>query len=151
MEGKVRGLKISGVALENTFFFENRDLHEFLQLYSILAKFRFQCGGLKGSCSVTFEFPDFASREDLGAELEINISSLTLDSTAPMADKIAAKEELLRRVNDHKLTQFEKHRRVEGKAAVASPPATLVSPTQLDLLIADPSASCGRTGGKELV
>lgn len=114
MEGKVRGLEISGVALEDTFFFKNKDLHRFLLLYSILAKFKFEYADIKGTCSVTFEFPDFASKLDTRTELEVNITSLTLDPAASPANRLAVKEELLRRINDHKLTQFERHRNRNG-------------------------------------
>lgn len=136
MEGKVRGLEISGVALEDTFFFKNKDLHKFLLLYSILAKFKFEYADVKGTCLVTFEFPDFASKFDPRTELEVNITSLALDPAASHANKLAVKEELLRRVNDHKLTQFEKHR--QSQPTPATPDTTRPASNQLDLLMPGP-------------
>lgn len=110
MEEKVEGLKINGVALQDIFFLKDAEYHKFFLLYAIEAKFKFDYSSAKGSCSIIFEFPDFMPEKNLSAEFEANISALHLDAACSRLNKVAVKEELLRRVNEFKLSQFEKYR-----------------------------------------
>lgn len=110
MEEKVKGMKINGVSLQDIFFLKDEEYHKFFLLYAVEAKFKFDHGAAKGSCSIILEFPDFMPSKDGGAEFEANISTLTLDAGCSQLNKTVVKEELLRRVNEFKLTQFEKFR-----------------------------------------
>ncbi len=110
MKEKVDGMKINGVALQDIFFLKDAEYHRFFLLYAVEAKFKFDHGAAKGSCSIIFEFPDFMPSKDGGAEFEANISALALDSGCSHLNKTVVKEELLRQVNEFKLTQFEKFR-----------------------------------------
>ena len=110
MEEKVDGLRINGVALQDIFFLKDTEYHKFFLLYAVEAKFKFSYETAKGNCSIIFEFTDFLPSKDEGAEFEANISTLSLDSQCSQLNKTAVKEELMRRVNEFKLTQFEKFR-----------------------------------------
>lgn len=110
MEDKVDGLKINGVALQDIFFLKDAEYQKFFLLFAAEAKFKISCDKAKGNCSIIFEFPDFLPGKDGNAEFEANISSLSLDRECSQMNKTVLKEELLRRVNEFKLTQFEKYR-----------------------------------------
>ncbi len=110
MEDKVDGLKINGIALQDIFFLKDTEYHRFFLLYAVEAKFKFSYQAAKGNCSIILEFPDFLPSKEEGAEFEANISTLSLDSKCSELNKTVVKEELLRRVNEFKLTQFEKFR-----------------------------------------
>ncbi len=108
MEDKVEGLKVNGVALQDIFFLKNAVYHKFFLFYSIEAKFRFDCLDASGTCTIVFEFPDFMPTMSGNAEFEVNISTLALAGDSGKGNKTALKEELLRRINEFKLLQFEK-------------------------------------------
>ena len=78
----VKGLNINGDALQETFFMNEqyKAYHKLFLFYGMEAKFRFDNPVAKGTCSIVFEFPDFASKKDRAIELEANISGLTIDS-----------------------------------------------------------------------
>jgi hypothetical protein len=57
-----------------------------------------------------FEFPEFLSKNDQNLELEVNISALALDAGQAHVNRTMVKEELLRRVNEVKLSCFAKRR-----------------------------------------
>jgi hypothetical protein len=133
MEGHVRGLNINGIALQDTVFMneEYREYHTLFLFYGMEARYRFDNPVTKGTCSIVFEFPDFGPKKDRSTELEVNISALALDPGHPPVNRIAVKEELLRRINECKLSRFEQHRVRAvpvGTVAAASP-----SQVQLDL------------------
>lgn len=108
MEEKVDGLKINGISLQDIFFLKDVEYHKFFLLYAVEVKFKFDSDVAKGSCSFIFEFPHFLPEKDVTAEFEANISALSLDSACSHLNKTVVKEELLRRVNEFKLSLFEK-------------------------------------------
>lgn len=108
MEDTVTDFTVRGEALQNTFFIRGKDYHRYFLFYSIEAKFNFESGASKGTCAIAFGFPNFASKKDTHTEFEVNISSLTLDASCSEVNKVAVKVELLRHINDYKLSQFEK-------------------------------------------
>lgn len=110
MEQKVDGMKINGVALQDIFFLKDDEYHKFFFLYAVEVKFKFDFITTKGTCSIVFEFPDFLPHKDGRAEFEANIPALSLDSSCTQLNKTAVKEEILRRINEFKLMQFEKFR-----------------------------------------
>jgi len=110
MQDKVDDLKLNGRALEETFFIKKKEYHKFLLLYAMEAKFKFTLPTANGTCAVVFEFPDFATKKELNIEFEVNISSLGLAPGCSDVNRTAVKEELLRQINNFKLSQFEKHK-----------------------------------------
>lgn len=110
MEDTVTDFTVRGDALQNTFFIKGKDYHKFFLFHSIEAKFKFDSNEAKGICSIAFGFPNFASKKDTNTEFEVNISSLALDASCSEVNKTVVKVELLRRINDYKLSQFEKHK-----------------------------------------
>ena len=106
----VDDLRFNGRALENTFFIKDKKYHKFLLLHGMEAKFTFEFPVARGTCTAMFEFPDFGAEKDVGTEFEVNISGLVLASGQGDVNRTEVKELLLRRINEFKLTQFEKCR-----------------------------------------
>lgn len=139
MEGHVKGLNINGVALQETVFMNEqyKAYHKLFLFYGMEAKFKFDIPAAKGTCSVVFEFPDFASKKDRGIELEANISALALDSGQSSVNRVALKEELLRRINDFKLARFEKHQQQQSEIMSPASPLAASGAVQLELHSSD--------------
>ena len=125
--------KFNGRALENTFFIKEKQYHKFLLLHGMEAKFKFECPIARGNCTVVFEFPDFGTKRDTGTEFEVNVSGLALERGLAEVNRTEVKEALLRRINEFKLTQFEKYRLRATDASVAAAPAAAPGQVQLDL------------------
>ncbi len=134
MEGHVNGLNINGIALQETVFMneEYKVQHRLFLFYGMEAKYRFENPTARGVCSIVVEFPDFIPKKEGRTELEINISTLSLDSGHPPVNRIAVKEELLRRMNDFKLACFEQYRK--KSAALVTELAASPQPFQLEML-----------------
>jgi hypothetical protein len=96
-------------------------------------KFKFECAIARGNCAVVFEFPDYGSNKDCGVEFEVNISGLALEPGHSEVNRTEVKEELLRRINEYKLAQFEKFRLRTGDAAAVEARPVVASQTQLNL------------------
>ncbi len=135
MEGRVKGLNINGVALQETVFMSEqyKGYHKLFLFYGMEAKFKFDIPVANGTCSIVFEFPDFASKKDRSIELEANISGLSLDSGQSSVNRTVVKEELLRRINDLKLSRFENHRWRQVDATVVPAPPAAPGAVQLEL------------------
>jgi hypothetical protein len=112
----VDDLRFNGRALENTFFIKEKEYHKFLLLHGMEGKFKFECPIARGNCTVVFEFPDYGAKKDAGIEFEVNISGLALEPGHSEVNRTEVKEELLRRINEFKLAQFEKFRERGGGA-----------------------------------
>jgi len=53
MEKNIEDLKLNGKGLQNTFFVKDIDLHPFVHLYHVLARYQFDYKGLIGKCVLT--------------------------------------------------------------------------------------------------
>ncbi|MBK9140596.1 MAG: hypothetical protein IPM17_17880 [Verrucomicrobia bacterium] len=129
----VDDLRFNGRALENTFFIKEKEYHKYLLLHGMEGKFKFECPIARGNCAVVFEFPDYGSSKDSGVEFEVNISGLALEPGHSEVNRTEVKEELLRRINEYKLAQFEKFRLRTGDTAAVEARPVVASQTQLNL------------------
>ena len=129
----VDDLRFKGRALENTFFIKDKKYHRFLLLHGMEAKFTFECPIARGTCTAMFEFPDFGTKKDVGTEFEVNISGLVLAAGQGEVNRTEVKEVLLRRINEFKLTQFEKFRLRVTETPATAAPAAAPGQVQLDL------------------
>lgn len=78
MENK-RQLKIGGREVHSTFFFKQKEYHEFLKMWELEAKFSFSHRSYKGTCNVSFGFRDFLNKGNK-AELELKLSQFKVIS-----------------------------------------------------------------------
>jgi hypothetical protein len=134
MEEKVNNFKLNGNSLQDTFFIKNKEHHKCLLLHAVEAKFKFEYNGASGNCAIVFEFPYFAAKRDCGTEFEVTISSLVFASGFSHVNRTEAKEELLRRINAHKLVQFAKNRIRSDRSAVDADGSDSNTAVQLKLV-----------------
>jgi hypothetical protein len=139
MEDNVSSLSLNGQALQDTFFIKDKSCHRYLLFYAVDADLGFEYLGCIGTCSVRFEFPDFVSSKSRETEFQVNISALSVEPGGAAISKVELKEQLLQRLNDYKLKQFDRYRARPNEidSADALPRATL--PVQLEANLALPS------------
>ena len=70
---KIEDLKLNGKALHKTFFFSDKCYHDFINLYKIDSKFKFDIKGLTGQCVISVGFPDYGHTKSPETEMEVNI------------------------------------------------------------------------------
>lgn len=138
MEDNVSRLNLNGRALQDTFFIKDKACHKYLLLYSVDAVFRFNLRGNSGTCSVRFEFADFMSSKDRGAEFQVNISTLSLDAGSGGISKPELRGELLQRVNEYKLKQFDLHKMTSIVDPLLDGVSPLTVPIQLEANFGSP-------------
>jgi hypothetical protein len=108
MEKKIDDLKLNGKSLHKTFFFKDSSYHEFLHLYQVDAKFKFDVNGLTGECVMSVGFPDYGRNKDnLDAEMEINIRSMSFNILYKGVVKFDVKQTLLKEVENQKIADFK--------------------------------------------
>lgn len=81
MEQKIEDLKLNGNALHQTFFLRDKSYYDFLNLYKVDSKFKFDVRGLTGECVISVGFPDYGRTKNPDAEMEVNIRTMSFDIT----------------------------------------------------------------------
>ena len=131
MEDTVTDFTVRGEALQNTFFIKGKDYHKYFLFYSIEGKFKFETSSATGICSIAFEFPAFATKKDVGIELEVNISSMKFDDNCIEKNKAVIKSELLEIINGYKIAQFDRYKLRHSDPAKAVPQPASTAPVQM--------------------
>ncbi len=111
MQKKVKNLVIQGEQLHSTFFIKQKELHEFIQIYKIEAAYSFTFLNYEGTCSISFEFPDFISKENLEAELIIKVTSVQFKENKTSITQKKMKEILLSELEEAKLSLYNEHKK----------------------------------------
>lgn len=109
MEDKINDLKLNGKDLHKTFFVKEKKYHDFINLYRIDSRFKFDLRGLGGKCVITIHFPEYSKSNDIDAELEINIKSISFNIPPRGITKGEVKEEILHDIENQKIKQFKIH------------------------------------------
>jgi hypothetical protein len=81
MEKQIEDLKLNGKGLQDTFIVKEKNLHPYVLLYAVLARYKYDYKGLIGKCTVSIGFPDFAKAKAKSSELEVNIKNLSFEQT----------------------------------------------------------------------
>ncbi|QSV55307.1 MAG: hypothetical protein HEP80_16910 [Dolichospermum sp. UKL201] len=107
MEQKIDDLKLNGSALHQTFFFDNKSYYDFLHLYNVDSKFKFNVRGLTGECVISVGFPDYGRIKNHEAEMEVNIRNMSFDIYPKVISKSEIKQILLKEIENQKITNFK--------------------------------------------
>jgi hypothetical protein len=107
MEQKIEDLKLNGNALHQTFFLSDKSYYDFLNLYKVDSKFKFDVRGLTGECVISVGFPDYGRTKNLEAEMEVNIRAMSFDITLRGVNKAEIKQTLLREIENQKIENFK--------------------------------------------
>jgi hypothetical protein len=105
METRVNSLKVHGSDLQNTFFLDDKNYHQYFIFGNIDARYKFNFENIKGSCVISYAFPNFLS--DKNAEFEIDVVALNLEENKRNWSRNHIKGYLLKRVEKHKIEEFE--------------------------------------------
>lgn len=95
MEKKIKDLKLNGSSLHETFFIKDAKYHEFIELYRVDARFKFDVNNITGSCVLSYEFPNYAKSKDSSSEMETNVVSITPEKGYKNINVIALKKNIL--------------------------------------------------------
>ncbi|MBD2652773.1 hypothetical protein H6G45_04525 [Synechocystis sp. FACHB-383] len=109
MQQKINDLKLNGNALHQTFFFSDKSYHEFLSLYQVDSKFKFDVKGFTGQCVISVGFPDYGKTKNLNAEMEVNIKSMSFSIPPKGVNKSEIKQILLKEIEDQKIKNFKQY------------------------------------------
>jgi hypothetical protein len=110
MEKKINDLKLNGNALHETVFFKKVEYYDYLHLYKVDAKFKFNVNGSSGNCVISMGFPDYGHEKNTEAEMEVNIKSLYFDNYLKGVSKPEIKEILLKEIEGQKIASFQTYR-----------------------------------------
>lgn len=110
MEQKIADLKLNGSTLHQTIFFTDIKYHEFICLYNVDSKFKFDVQGLTGQCIFSVGFPDYSKEKK---EMEVNIKSISLNNSPISGSKSEIKQILLREIENQKIISFKLYSDVE--------------------------------------
>lgn len=77
LEKNIDELIIKG-NLENTLFLSKKEIHASIQAFRLVASYEITLLDYKGSCRVSFEFPDFIAKDNKSAELVIDFKSFSM-------------------------------------------------------------------------
>jgi len=113
MEQKIEDLKLNGNALHQTFFFRDKSYYDFLNLYKVDSKFKFDVRGLTGECVISVGFPDYGRTKNPDAEMEVNIRTMSFDITPRGVSKAEIKQTLLKEIEDQKVKNFKYYGRIQ--------------------------------------
>lgn len=111
MQEKVKNLVIQGKKLHSTFFIKNKSLHKHIQMHRIEASYTFDFIDYRGMCSISFEFPEFMTKEALDAELLIRVSGVRFNDNKIGITQSKMKEILLSQLEESKLSLYKMHSR----------------------------------------
>ena len=109
MQERVSNLVIQGKELHSTFFIENKNLHKYIQMHKVEASYTFEIADFSGTCVISFEFPEFMSKEDKLAELFIRVNGVRFKDNESGISQSKAKEALLSQLESSKLSLYKKY------------------------------------------
>lgn len=71
---EIDSLRLNGKVLQNHILLKNNSYHRKLIFASISLRYKFNIEGVKGICIIEISFPDYISKRDLNAELQISMN-----------------------------------------------------------------------------
>ncbi|MBU1331274.1 MAG: hypothetical protein KJ884_04170 [Gammaproteobacteria bacterium] len=107
LKERIKNLNLSGNALDETLFFEE-ELRNYLILHRLDCRFRFSISGHDGYCVMSFAFPDYSQKNDVDAELEVKIKTISFEDTKNPKEKANIKLTIIKEVEHEKLDKFKK-------------------------------------------
>ncbi|WP_076419782.1 hypothetical protein [Colwellia sp. UCD-KL20] len=96
MQKDITNLALQGKSLHSTVFFRNKSFHKHIQIHKIEASYTFDYSGkYYGSCNITYEFPEFSTKNDVNAELIIKVTNVRFRDNKSGISQSKMKEILL--------------------------------------------------------
>ena len=109
MQKRIEDLKINGQALHKTFFLGESKHHDYILLYKIDVRYKFDIKGLTGQCVFSIGFPEYGKNREENSEFEVNVKSMSFDEIPRGTNRIEVKKALLKELESMKMAQFKVH------------------------------------------
>ncbi len=116
MSQKIEDLILKGKSLQDTFFVQDKQYHDYILLYGIDCQFEFNLSGLTGKCVVALGFPDYEKLKNENSELEVNVKSVALDGSPKGINRNDTKKLLMKEIESQKIKYFDQFKVREGAA-----------------------------------
>lgn len=110
MQDKIHNMTLQGRELHETFFVEKKEYHKHIKIHKIESSFIFDNSNYSGICTISFEFPEVTTKDDLNSELQIRVGSFKFKENNNNTTIYKAKEELLSHLESVKLSLYKKHK-----------------------------------------
>lgn len=108
---EIDSLKLNGKELQNHLLLKNNIYHSKLIFASILLKYNFNIDGVKGVCLIDISFPDYISKRDINAELQISYSFKVNKEHKKIATESQLKKKIYGFVEKVKISSYETHKK----------------------------------------
>jgi hypothetical protein len=108
---EIDSLKLNGKGLQNNILLKNKAYHTKLIFGSISFKYSFNIEGVKGNCLIDISFPDYISKKDSKAELQISYNFTINREHKKMATEAQLRKKIYGFVENVKIASYEKHKK----------------------------------------
>lgn len=107
---EIDSLKLNGKDLQNNILLKNNAYHSKLIFASISLKYNFNIEGVKGNCIIDISFPDYISKKDNKAELQISYNFTINREHKKLATEAQLRKKIYGFVEKVKVESFEKNK-----------------------------------------
>lgn len=107
---EIDSLKLNGKVLQNHILLKNNKYHSKLIFTAITLKYKFDIDGVKGTCNLDISFPDYISRNDENAELQISINFKIKKEHKKIATENQLRKKVYKFIEKNKIDGYNKHR-----------------------------------------
>jgi hypothetical protein len=108
---EIDSLKLSGRELQNHILLKNNIYHPKLIFGAISLKYNFNIDGVKGTCIIDISFPDYISKKDEKAELQISYSFTINREQRRQVTDAQLRKKVYTFVEKVKISSYEKHKK----------------------------------------
>lgn len=107
---EIDSLKLNGKGLQKNILLKNKAYHPKLIFGSISLKYNFNIDGVKGNCIIDISFPDYISKKDSKAELQISYRFTINREHKKMVTESQLRKKIYGFVENVKVASYEKHK-----------------------------------------
>lgn len=108
-------LKLNGKGLQNHMLLKNNDYHSKLIYASVSLKYKFNIEGVNGTCIIDVTFPEYITKKDINAELQISYNFKINKEHKRKVSELNLRKKLYKYVEKLKTTSYEKYKKDNPK------------------------------------
>jgi hypothetical protein len=108
---EIDSLKLNGKELQNHILLKNNLYHSKLIFASVSLKYNFDIDGVKGTCIIDISFPDYITKKDVNAELQISYNFKINREHKKKATELQLRKKVYKFVEKIKSSSYEKYKK----------------------------------------
>lgn len=108
---EIDSLRLNGKVLQNHILLKNNIYHPKLIFAAINLMYKFNIDGVKGICTLEISFPDYISRRDENAELQISINFNINREHRKISTESQLRKKVYRFIERNKIESFNNHKK----------------------------------------